>query len=201
MPTVLGMPWEGVDVEAAAGVLASSSCSGHQSSSDIRKEWCPECLSLVKSRQIDHVRPRRVGLPPAPVDGRPPAPPPSPTSCNDAAAEAPRRPSGAPLLTKAAPWGSKPRQTLPIRLHRLRRYLRRRCRLPLVLVGRVHSPRHQPQRHVPRHVGCRRRTRHLVTGAVVVVGLTAALLIRFLTPTGAVLLTVAIGTLLGNGMP
>jgi hypothetical protein len=48
---------------------------------------------------------------------------------------------------------------------------------------------------VPRS-SSRRRTRHLVTGAVVLVGFTAALLIRFLTPTGAVLLTVAIGSLL-----
>ena len=40
------------------------------------------------------------------------------------------------------------------------------------------------------------RTRHLVTGALVFVGFTAALLIRALTPTGAVLLTVAVGTLL-----
>jgi hypothetical protein len=41
----------------------------------------------------------------------------------------------------------------------------------------------------------RRRARHLVTGALVLVGFTAALLIRALTPTGAVLLTVAIGAL------
>ena len=48
---------------------------------------------------------------------------------------------------------------------------------------------------VPRS-SSRRHTRHLVTGAVVFVGFTAALLIRALTPTGAVLLTVAIGALL-----
>ena len=42
----------------------------------------------------------------------------------------------------------------------------------------------------------RRRARHLITAAVVLVGFTAALLIRFLTPTGAVLLTVVIGSLL-----
>jgi hypothetical protein len=42
----------------------------------------------------------------------------------------------------------------------------------------------------------RRGVRHLVTGALVLVGFTAALLIRFLTPTGAVLLTVAIGSLI-----
>jgi hypothetical protein len=48
---------------------------------------------------------------------------------------------------------------------------------------------------VPRS-SSRRRTRHLVTGAVVLVGFTAALLIRILTPTGAVLLTIAIGALL-----
>jgi hypothetical protein len=48
---------------------------------------------------------------------------------------------------------------------------------------------------VPRS-SSRRRTRQLVTGAVVLVGFSAALLIRFLTPTGAILLTVAIVTLL-----
>jgi hypothetical protein len=42
----------------------------------------------------------------------------------------------------------------------------------------------------------RGRARHLVTAAVVLVGFTAALLIRFLTPTGTVLLTVAIACLL-----
>jgi hypothetical protein len=42
----------------------------------------------------------------------------------------------------------------------------------------------------------RRRNLHLITGAVVLVGFSAALLIGFLTPTGAVLLTIAIGSLL-----
>ncbi len=48
---------------------------------------------------------------------------------------------------------------------------------------------------VPRS-SSRRRSLHLVTGAVALVGFSTALLIRFLTPTGAVLLTVAIVTLL-----
>jgi hypothetical protein len=48
---------------------------------------------------------------------------------------------------------------------------------------------------VPRS-SSRRRARHLITGAAVLVGFTAALLIRFLTPTGAVLLTLILGCLL-----
>jgi hypothetical protein len=48
---------------------------------------------------------------------------------------------------------------------------------------------------VPRS-SSRRRARHLITGAVVVVGFTAALLIRVLTPTGALLLTLVLGCLL-----
>jgi hypothetical protein len=42
----------------------------------------------------------------------------------------------------------------------------------------------------------RRRERHLVVGAVVLLGFTAALLVRALAPTGLVLLAIAIGSLL-----
>jgi hypothetical protein len=56
----------------------------------------------------------------------------------------------------------------------------------LVLIAMVAVPRSSS----------RRRARHLVTGAAVLVGFTAALLIRFLTPTGAVLLTLVLGCLL-----
>ena len=42
----------------------------------------------------------------------------------------------------------------------------------------------------------RRRERHLVVGAVVLLGSTAALVIRLVTPSGAVLLAIAIGSLL-----
>jgi hypothetical protein len=56
----------------------------------------------------------------------------------------------------------------------------------LVLIALVAVPRSSS----------RRRARHLVTGAAVLVGFTAALLIRVLTPTGAVLLTLVLGCLL-----
>ena len=148
----IGMPVERRRCRAARRVLASSSIVLGTNRCDIRKEWCPECLSLVKSRQIDHVSaPAGSGLPPA--RSRRPA------ACSLQSQQLQRcigastadRLVALPLVTTAAPWGSKPRQTLPNPPPPPGRSPPSVPATVLFWWVAVHSPRHQPQRRLPRH--------------------------------------------------